>query len=295
MNEERLFPMSSNTVQELYRKSGDHVRGVFADQPNRAAEHYRRYVNFVLIHLTRSPSRILDVGCGNGWSTWLLRQAGHDALGCDLHGGPLEAKKVDPELGYTSADAQRLPFADSVFDMVAMHAVLEHVPHPARVLTECLRVLRPGGRLIVVGPHLLSVGISLSCVLRETWKALLHSGRTMRRGPDTPKHPFGNTLQEVYWYLGHHTFRTLRKLWSERPVRFLLREPDPRPPFDADNDACYYCNPMDLIRWAKQISGVLSVRWWAPDRRCARWLWPVAGGTWVVLEKQKDASLRASR
>ena len=143
--------------------------------------------------------------------------------------------------------------------------------------------------MIIVGPHLLSIGVALRCVLRETWKALLQGGRWMRRNPSTPYHPFGNTLTETYVYLGHHTRQTLRKLLVEPPVRFLTREPDHRPPFHSDNDACYYCNPMDLLNWARHVSSVRPVRWWANDRPGARLFWPIAGGTWLVLEKNNDS------
>jgi SAM-dependent methyltransferase len=276
--------MNPSAIQVLYRRSSQHVRGVFGDRAQQAAQHCRRYVDFVLKHLIKHPSRILDVGCGNGWSTWLFRQEGHDAFGTDLHAGPLEAQSIDEAIPYVSADVQRLPFEDAAFDIVAMHAVLEHVPNPERALQECLRALRKGGRLVIVGPHLLSVGVSLRVVFRETLKAL-RAGAHWKRKRQTPFHPFGNTLLETYWFLGHHARHTFKKLIGDRPVRFLSRQPDPQPPFHSDNDACYYCNPMDLIGWARQIPGVRAIRWWASDRRLARYFWPFAGGTWVVLEK----------
>jgi hypothetical protein len=186
---------------------------------------------------------------------------------------------------YIAAHVQQLPFDHGTFDAVTMHAVLEHVPDPQRTLTESVRVLRTGGRLVVVGPHLLSVGLSLRFVLKESLKALRHGGRWKKRGPETAYHPFGNTLPETYWHLAHHARQTLKKLAGEPAVRFLRRQPDCRPPFHGDNDACYFCNPMDLIGWAKQTSGVKPIHWWATDRRGARFLWPFTGGTWVVLEK----------
>ncbi len=278
--------MNTDIAQKYYRDSDAQVRGKFEANAAEAAGYYRRYVEFVVNHLAGRGSRILDIGCGSGWSTWLMRQAGHKAFGADLHAQAPESWQVDPELPYISADGQSLPFTDAAFDAVGLYQVLEHVPDPERMLRECLRVLRPSGRLIVVGPHLLSTGVALQCVLRETWRALRHGGRWARRNPETPTHPFGNTLPETYSHLGHHTYHTLRKLMGELPVKFLMREPDVRPPFHSDNDACYFCNPIDLLLWAKQTPGVRPVRWWASDRRGAKLSWPVAGGTWVVLEKQ---------
>lgn len=277
--------MSHEAVQQQYRSSEEEVRGTFGDDVQRAAAFYFRYVNFILNFLPRHPARILDLGCGSAWSTWLLRMAGQEAYGTDLHAHAVEARRVDAGLPYVAADARRIPFADGSFDAVGLYQVLEHIPEPRRALGECLRVLRPGGRLIVVGPHLISVGASLVWTLKETGKALLRGGRWPRRGPETARHPFGNTLPEHYQFLWHHTRHTIRKLLGQRPVQFLMREPDPRPPFHADNDACYFCNPIDLVLWARQTPGVRPVRWWALDRRGARLLWPVGGGTWVVLEK----------
>jgi SAM-dependent methyltransferase len=277
--------MNLVSVQTLYRTSNEKVRGEFADNLDEAAKYYQRYVAFVMRHLKKRPARILDVGCGNGWSTYLFRKEGHEAIGTDLPAVRLEAQTIDESLPYVAADVQRLPFDRETFDAVAMHAVLEHVPEPERALRESLRVLRQGGRLIVVGPHLLSVGLSIRFAAWETIKAILRGGRWTKRSPDTAFHPFGNTLPETYQHLAHHAWQTIRKLAGERPGRFLSRQPDPRPPFHGDNDACYFCNPMDLIGWAKQTEGVRPIRWWAPDRHAARLLWPFTGGTWVVMEK----------
>jgi SAM-dependent methyltransferase len=273
--------MDLSAAQKHYREGGGVVRSSFG--ANEASAHYRRYVDFVLAHLPRRPARILDVGCGSGWSTRLLREEGHDAIGVDLPSTAPEAHRDDADLPYTSADATRLPFADGRFDAVGMYQVLEHVPDPEGALREAVRVLAPGGRLVVVGPHLLSPGMAAKYVLIEAGKAL--RGRPTRRGPETPRHPYGNTLGEALSALGHHAYHSLAKALGRRPVRFLMREPDARPPFHADNDACYFCNPLDLIRWAEQTPGVRPLRWWPDDRHGARLLWAVGGGTWFVLEK----------
>jgi SAM-dependent methyltransferase len=52
------------------------------------------------------------------------------------------------------ADIQALPFGSEVFDVVKATEVLEHVPDPIQSLTECRRVLKPGGRLVLSIPFL---------------------------------------------------------------------------------------------------------------------------------------------
>ena len=276
--------MNTDNVRKLYVESTAHVRGKFGQNAAGASKHYSRYIAFVMAHVPCASARILDVGCGNGWSTYFLQASGHRAEGCDLHNGPLEVHDFAPSLRYTCADAQKLPFGNNVFDVVCMHAVLEHIPNPMEALAEATRVLSPNGRLVIVGPHLLSIGVATRCLAVESSKALIGKSHWVRT-PTMPRHPFGNTVPEVYWHFGHHMWMTWKKLFDKRPVDFLMREPDLLPPFHADNDSCYYCNPIDIVRWARQSSDVRPIRWWAMDRFASRLSWFMAGGTWVVLEK----------
>lgn len=275
---------ASDVVRNLYVSAAE-VRPSFSATEVEARAYYARYASFVDENAPRRNARILDVGCGGGWSTLLLREQGHDAEGLDLHGERLEAANVLPELRYTQGDAQSLPFADGSFDVVSMYQVLEHVPEPRKALEECLRVLRPGGRIVVVGPNLLSFVINLYWALRATARVFSQGRLWESRTPDLPRHPGGNTMPEAWSSTARHFVWTMQKLAREREPRFRMRVPDTQPPFHADNDACYLCNPMDLVNWARTHSGVRARSWWANDRVFARTIWPFTGGTWVVLEK----------
>jgi SAM-dependent methyltransferase len=59
----------------------------------------------------------------------------------------------DPRVTFVAGDATALPFADGRFDLVTMFDLLEHVPDDAAVAREALRVLRPGGRVLVSTPN----------------------------------------------------------------------------------------------------------------------------------------------
>ena len=91
---------------------------------------------------------ILDVGCGGGFLTNTLAQAGHKAVGIDLSPNSLKMAESQDRTGnarYIQADALQLPFADGSFDAVCAMDLLEHVEEPSQVIAEAARVLKPGG------------------------------------------------------------------------------------------------------------------------------------------------------
>ncbi len=101
---------------------------------------------------------ILDVGCGIGGSSlYLAAKLGAKATGITL--SPVQAKRANQrarELGFAArtnfqvADAQEMPFADNSYDLVWSLESGEHMPNKTKFIQECHRVLKPGGKLIVV-------------------------------------------------------------------------------------------------------------------------------------------------
>jgi SAM-dependent methyltransferase len=92
-------------------------------------------------------ARLLDLGCGPGGTLRFLRESGFEAQGLDRSPELLaEAGQYGPVL---EADFHDLPLADEFFDGVFCECVLSLSPDPARVLGECARVLKRGGRLAV--------------------------------------------------------------------------------------------------------------------------------------------------
>ena len=98
-------------------------------------------------------ARVLDVGCGTGRWVRRYREIGLRATGMDGQYGMLErARAQATEAPLLVGDACHLPFADAAFDAVSDITVVQHIPAPLQrqVLGEMLRVLRPGGRLILM-------------------------------------------------------------------------------------------------------------------------------------------------
>jgi ubiquinone/menaquinone biosynthesis C-methylase UbiE len=94
--------------------------------------------------------RLLDVGCGGGL---LLRDAlatGAEVTGLDHSPDMVElAREIAPRADVVLGSAEQLPFPDDRFTALAMSIVFFFFDDPTRVLRECRRVVRAGGRLAV--------------------------------------------------------------------------------------------------------------------------------------------------
>jgi ubiquinone/menaquinone biosynthesis C-methylase UbiE/DNA-binding transcriptional ArsR family regulator len=105
--------------------------------------------------------RVLDIGTGTGRLLELLGPRASSALGVDASRQMLALARARLARAGLSqcvvrlADMYRLPLPDASFDLVLMQMVLHHADDPAAALAEAARVLRAGGRLVVIdlAPH----------------------------------------------------------------------------------------------------------------------------------------------
>ncbi len=111
---------------------------------------YAQYRKEVLARLAGVPNHaILEVGCGEGMMF----------DGTDI--APIQMDVSMRRVRYAKAkgqavlcgDGYHLPFADASFSIVLLIAMLEHTSQPWRVLAEARRVLKPGGRAIMLVPN----------------------------------------------------------------------------------------------------------------------------------------------
>lgn len=148
----RVLAERARAASERFRRQGadwDEMRAL--DLPAQAVE------DALLALIPAAPdSRMLDVGTGTGRVLELLAPRFAQGLGVDASKAMLAlARSRLARAGLTHcavrlADMYRLPLTDSSFDTAVLQMVLHYAETPAGVLAEVARVLRPGGRLVVI-------------------------------------------------------------------------------------------------------------------------------------------------
>ena len=106
-----------------------------------------------------APFNVLDVGCGTGtflamiWSTRLpsgrLCGLDYSHTMCRL-AAEKATERGEKRAAFFNGDSEHLPFADGSFDLLTCSNSFHHYPHQAQVVREFRRVLRPGGRLMII-------------------------------------------------------------------------------------------------------------------------------------------------
>ena len=102
--------------------------------------------------------KVLEIGCGLGTDGAQFARAGADYTGIDLTDAAVDLARKRFDLfqltgTFRVADAEGLDFPDNSFDVVYSHGVLHHTPDTAGAIKEVHRVLKPGGRAVVMLYH----------------------------------------------------------------------------------------------------------------------------------------------
>ncbi len=132
----------------------DRIRSLYIDE---------KEVEAALVRLLPAEGvhDLLDIGTGTGRMLEVFGPRVERALGVDFSREMLAVARVNLErsalrnCSIRQADMYQLPLAGASFDAVVIHQVLHYAEHPAQVIAEAARVLRPGGRLVVAdfAPH----------------------------------------------------------------------------------------------------------------------------------------------
>ncbi len=145
--------------------------------------------------------KVLDIGCGNGYVLSHYSRNGAKTTGIDLTitGIQLSKKRFNIENmngSFLNANGETLPFKNNSFDCVCSMGVLHHTPDTKKALDEVYRVLKPGGRLILMFYNKNSYRNRIlypvaKLLLPSCWKKPLQQLRNENDGE-------GNPLASVY-------------------------------------------------------------------------------------------------
>ena len=177
-----------------------------ADQGERG-DFGRRYVlDPVMVPraLARSPTRALDVGCGEGRFCRLLAPHRVDVVGIDPTPALIAAARARDRGGvYLQATAERLPFGDATFDLVVSYLSLIDIPDIQSAISEMARVLTPGGALLIANLNSFSTACGDQGWFKDGGGRRLH-------------YPIDHYLQERPMWL---EYRGIRVVNHHRPMR----------------------------------------------------------------------------
>ena len=103
----------------------------------------KRYLN------PQSQEKILEIGCGRGYTVKKVQRVAPQTFGIDLNA---EAIQNGVTKNLQAMNAESLEFPDNTFDKIYSFHTIEHIPDIGKALGEMARVLKPGGRVMLVYP-----------------------------------------------------------------------------------------------------------------------------------------------
>jgi ubiquinone/menaquinone biosynthesis C-methylase UbiE len=132
-------------------------------------------------YLPRAAVRILELGVGTAAVARPLTQRGYQVLGVDISASMLAQGMARLPGRLCLADGAALPFQDAVFDASYACWVMNHLADPSSALAEITRVLRLGGRFLVMDRNMVDSGVDPYAVLtRAIDRRLVRSSRLLQ-------------------------------------------------------------------------------------------------------------------
>ncbi|MDE3067166.1 MAG: class I SAM-dependent methyltransferase [Verrucomicrobiota bacterium] len=136
--------------QETYLHNEAYAEFLASEDP----DFYNKYAEALCA--AQSGARILDVGCGVGQVVRRLTDRGYEAYGVDVsEPNIVRAGRLSHRC--QMYDGRHLPFPDAHFDSAGAFNVLEHVEEPEAFIRELVRVVQPGGRVVLSSPNFFRV------------------------------------------------------------------------------------------------------------------------------------------
>lgn len=127
-----------------------------------ASEEFQEVSKLLRLHDRPVPAKVLDLGCGNGIASYAFASRNCEVISVDPDTsddvGLMAAERLRSHISSGSmqviqATAESLPFPDHTFDVIYERQALHHFSDLVQGLTECARVLKPGGLFLATREH----------------------------------------------------------------------------------------------------------------------------------------------
>lgn len=164
---------------------------------------------FELLRAHLPAGRVLDIPCGAGAFADRLRNVGYEAVA-----GDIVSDLKFPDLDFCEMDMNaRLPLDDASFDAVVSIEGIEHLERPFDFVRECVRVLRPGGYLLITTPNI--------SALRSRWRWFLTGFHNKAKYPldeanPAPHHHINMLSFPALRYMLHANGARIEKVTTNR-------------------------------------------------------------------------------
>ena len=145
-----------NTIRNNWNKNA-HMYDSQFQHGLHSSEEKEAWLDLLSVLVQGEDKKILDVGAGTGFLSLLLAELGHTVKAVDLSEGMLNKAKLKAEemgfldkISFAQGDAENLDEPDEFYDVVINRHLLWAMPNPDQAISEWKRVLKPGGKLIII-------------------------------------------------------------------------------------------------------------------------------------------------
>ncbi|CAM8631898.1 MULTISPECIES: class I SAM-dependent methyltransferase [Sphingobium] len=200
-------------------------------------------IGFMMTLLPQPPARILDLGCGGGWTSTFFAKRGYDVIGQDIAPDMIEVARencarhgLEQRLSFTCSDFEALDM-DNQFDAAIFFDSLHHAEDELLAIRSAWRALKPGGVLITHEPgdgHATSPDSIAAMQVYGVTERDMPPRLIMQRGAEVGFKDFRVVpLPQYLHYLFYEPRTYPKRLWSKRRwtmtkrVLKLLFDPDP--------------------------------------------------------------------
>lgn len=128
----------------------DYISVTYSTQRNPKSKYPHQLVEYLMNRFSLNPGgRLLEIGCGRGDFLQAYNAAGFECFGIDREES---AKELSSNLNVRICDIEReaLPFENNYFDIVYHKSLIEHLYSPKHLMQETYRVLKKGGKVIIL-------------------------------------------------------------------------------------------------------------------------------------------------